>query len=81
MHIFQSKPRLMLCDVICYFDKFWEGSGLTANLPFNNGVFVYDLNTCSDEIDSNMVYCATFGCNNQAKKGNGLSFFFIPVRQ
>ena len=23
-----------------------------------------------------MVYCAGFGCNNQAKKGNGLSFFF-----
>jgi hypothetical protein len=28
-----------------------------------------------------MVYCATFGCNNQAKKGNGLSFSFIPERQ
>lgn len=25
-----------------------------------------------------MVYCAAFGCNNQAKKGNGLSFFSFP---
>jgi hypothetical protein len=26
MHIFLSKPRLMLCDVICSFDNFWGGS-------------------------------------------------------
>jgi hypothetical protein len=25
-----------------------------------------------------MVYCAAFGCNNQARKGNGLSFFSFP---
>lgn len=25
-----------------------------------------------------MVYCAAFGCNNQAKKGNGLSLFSFP---
>ena len=25
-----------------------------------------------------MVYCAAFGCNNHAKKGNGLSFFPFP---
>jgi hypothetical protein len=41
-------------------------------------IYVYDINTCSDEIDSNMVYCAAFGCNNQAKKGNGQVFFSFP---
>jgi hypothetical protein len=40
--------------------------------------FFNDINTCSDEIDSSMVYCAAFGCNNQAKKGNGQVFFSFP---
>lgn len=25
-----------------------------------------------------MVYCAAFGCNNEAQKGNGISFFTFP---
>jgi len=28
--------------------------------------------------DSNMVYCAAFGCNNQAKRGNRLRLFSFP---